>query len=118
MNASEKSRINSKKIQILQALRNAGIAGITNVELSRIALRYGGHLGKLYEQGYKIDKVSLGNGVYNYILISEPEVLLERESALSKLLKEVEWYGIDSDLLSRILDKNNIGVKYKANTYK
>jgi hypothetical protein len=119
MNKSEKIRIANKKEQILNVLRNAGKNGVTNAELSKIALRYGGHLGKLYEEGYKIEKLSLGNGLYNYTLISEPETIVTREKALDKLLSEIDKLGaVTKEGLVAMLEANNISVKYKANTYK
>ncbi|AYP68290.1 hypothetical protein PQE75_gp189 [Bacillus phage vB_BcoS-136] len=120
MNKKEEARIEKKQVQILNALRNAGNNGITNVELSEIALRYGGYLGKLYEQGYKIDRESVGEkGVHKYILVSEPQTILVREKAMDKLLSAVRKEEIiDVDGLIKILNDNNIAVKYKANTYK
>lgn len=118
-NREEKERIENKTTQVLNALRQAGEDGLTNAELSRIALRYGGHLGELYRDGYKIDKVSLGNGLYNYILISEPETIVTREKAIDKLFKAVNKRGfVDAETLQRIMDANDITVRYKANTYK
>jgi hypothetical protein len=115
----EQKRIAKKKEQILNALRNAGEIGITNAQLSKIALRYGGHLGKLYEEGYKIDKESLGDGLYNYTLVSEPETIIIREKALDVLLSQVKELGsVSSEELYGLLNVNNISVKYKANTYK
>lgn len=116
---SEIKRLAKKHEQILNALRVAGKDGITNGELSKIALRYGGHLGKLYKEGYKIDKEFLGEGLYRYTLISEPETIIVRQKALNKLLSEVEKHGsVDKDTLVELLEINNISVKYKANTYK
>ncbi|UUV46515.1 hypothetical protein [Bacillus phage vB_BanS-Thrax3] len=119
MYKSEKQRIAKKREQVLNALREAGSQGITNAELSIIALRYGGYLGKFYELGYKIDKESLGDGLYRYTLVSEPETLVKREKAIDLLLEEVDKHGMvnKNDLLA-ILENKNIAVKYKANTYK
>lgn len=115
---SEKIRIAKQTQKILQALRDAGEDGMTNVELSEIGLRYGGNLGILYQKGYKISKKGLGNGVYRYVLLSEPDTLVTREKALDKLLAGVESMGlVDKDELVELLNSFNISVKYKANTY-
>lgn len=120
MKSKENARILKKKEQVLNALRNAGKNGITNVELSAIALCYGGYLGELYEQGYKIDRVSIGEkGVHKYILISEPSTIVIRDKAIDKLMLEVsKQESISVEGLKKILKDNNIEVKYKANTYK
>lgn len=118
---SETKRIARKYEQILNALRVAGKNGVTNAELSKIALRYGGHLGKLYKQGFEVEKQFLGEGLYLYTLISEPKEIIVRQNALDKLLSEVEKFGsigVDSKTLVKLLDSNGIAVKYKANTYK
>jgi hypothetical protein len=65
-------RLTTQKQKIINALKVAGSEGVTNVELSKISLRYGGHLGNLYRQGYKIKKNNLDGGLFQYILISEP----------------------------------------------
>lgn len=119
MDKKEKQRIAKKKDMILQALRNAGKYGVTNAELSKIALRYGGYLGKLYEEGYVIEKESLGDGLYNYVLIKEPSTIIVREKAINRLISEVSKRGtINSAELIAIMDEINVAVKYKANTYR
>lgn len=118
MNTNEKARIESKTQQIVDALRSAGSHGLTNAKLSEISLRYGGCLGTLYKRGYSIKKAHLGNGLYRYILISEPEEITIRETALVKLMEQVEERGfVNKSMLASLLDKNGIQVKYKANTY-
>ncbi|MFS0905839.1 hypothetical protein AB3N02_22710 [Priestia aryabhattai] len=108
-----------KSEQILNALRTAGDNGITNVELSKIALRYGGYLGTLYKQGFKVQTTHLGDGVFNYVLYHEPEVIVERESAIEVLLKAIDGKGaVTKEELLNIFSNHNIAVKYKANTYK
>lgn len=105
--------------QILVALRSRGKAGITNAELSKIALRYGGYLGQLYKRGYKIKKESLGHGLNRYTLISEPEVETPTiESAYDLLLRRVEdEVIIDKDDLRLIMSELGIVVRYKAGTF-
>lgn len=119
MNKEEKERIIKKTEQILNALRTAGLKGLTNSELSKIALRYGGSLGELYKKGYTISKESLGEGLYRYWLVSEPSVEAVREKAIDVLLSNVKSFGlVDAEQLLSIMNNSNIAVKYKANTYK
>jgi hypothetical protein len=93
--------------------------GVTNAELSQVSLRYGGHLGKLYELGYKIRKDSLGEGLYLYTLIEEPSrENHDRKKAIDVLLSEVRKEEIiDAGILEGMLEKLGISVKYKAGTY-
>lgn len=65
-------RLITQRQKILKALREAGADGVTNAELSKISLRYGGHLGDFYRKGYKIAKYNLDGGLYKYVLIAEP----------------------------------------------
>lgn len=109
----------TKRSEILMALRFANAKGVTNVELSKIALRYGGYLGKLYELGYVIEKESLGNGVYNYVLVEEPtEEVTSFTSAYELLVSAVEQRGsIDSTQLAEFINGLGLQVKYKAGTH-
>lgn len=109
----------NKETQILSLLKS-NPNGVTNVELSEIALRYGGHLGKLYKKGYKIKTIPLGNGIHKYKLVSCPdEDFVEKPKAIDLLLKEIDMHDfVNVSEFKDILDKLNISVKYKANTYK
>lgn len=119
MDKNEKNRIKKKTEAILNVLRMAGDKGVTNVELSNIALRYGGNLGELYRDGYKIERTSLGNGVNKYTLISEPKDIVKRDKAIDKLFLEINKVGtVDVKSLKEIMDRISVSVKYKANTYK
>ncbi|WP_102691148.1 hypothetical protein [Rummeliibacillus pycnus] len=108
----------SKKEQILNLLRY-NKNGITNVQLSKTSLRYGGYLGQLYKEGYDIKTIPLKKGVFLYVLIKEPEEIAQHMSAKEKLFSEIEKNGsINAAALKNLMDKNNITIKYKANTYK
>lgn len=116
---NEKERIDNKREQVLRVLRSAGDKGVTNAELSKISLRYGGHLGKFYEQGYKIDKEFIGDGLYRYILVEEPSTIIVREKAIDVLMAEVSKLGsVNKDTLKNLMEENSIAVRYKPNTYK
>lgn len=115
-----KERLASKREDILNALRSAGRKGLTNQELSKIALRYGGYIGLLYEAGYVINKINLKNGLFKYILVSEPKEELKIEKSAFDLLKEkVDEYGlVDSLKLDEIIERIGVSVRYNAGTHK
>lgn len=107
-----------KREDILFVLRNSGRRGVTNVELSKIALRYGGYLGSLYEQGYKINKEHLGNGVFNYVLVSEPKgKVIEKPKALDLLIDTIGNKFISGEDLVSMFEEIGLSVKYKAGTH-
>jgi hypothetical protein len=68
----ETKRLLTQKRKIIAALKDAGSDGLTNVELNKISMRFGGHIGTLRREGYKIQKINLDGGLYKYILIAEP----------------------------------------------
>lgn len=116
---NETKRQENKKEQLLNALRVRGIigAGMTNAELSVIALRYGGYIGTLRKEGYEIETESLGDGEFLYTLISEPAEPVVRRKAIDVLSEEAQKYGINSDVLKSILEATGITVRFNANTY-
>ena len=79
-------RLITQRQKIINALKDAGSDGCTNAELSKISLRYGGHLGNLYRQGYKIIKYNLDGGLYKYVLLSEPSNIHFFRSAQEELV--------------------------------
>ena len=115
-----KKRELSKRLEILNALRSVGKKGITNHELSKIALRYGGYLGNLYELGYVIDEEKLIDGIHRYTLISEPEEELKNKPKAIDILKDkIDEKGlISSAQLEELLDKAGLSIRYKAGTHK
>lgn len=114
------SRLESQRETILSKLRSAGGKGLTNEALSKIALRYGGAIGQLYQLGYVIDKVNLGQGLYKYILISEPkEEISTHVKAQDLLLDAVNSKSlITSQELGRLIEDLGLSVRYKAGTHK
>ncbi|MDY7043711.1 hypothetical protein RVS70_05780 [Virgibacillus sp. M23] len=119
MKTNEKKRQAVKRNQILGLLKSRGMNGATNEDLSDVSLRYGGHLGELYRLGYKIKKVQMGDGLFNYILLEEPSrEHHERKKALDVLMTEVKKEEIiDAPMLEGILNNFGIMVRYKPNTY-
>jgi len=103
----------TQKQKIINALKDAAPEGVTNSDLAKISLRYGAHLGILYRQGYRVNKLELDGGLVKYFLMSEPsntqyfnnaqeEVLAEMGSAfgreisgeLEKLLEDKHFHII------------------------
>ncbi|ALA47921.1 hypothetical protein ABE137_12170 [Brevibacillus laterosporus] len=113
------SRLNLKHREILAVLRNAGRTGVPNYELSKISLRYGAYLGKLYEVGYVINKESFGNGIFNYTLVKEPQQEKpELPKAEDVLLKFVASHGsVTQEQLGKLIKELGVSVRYKAGTH-
>lgn len=114
------SRTNSKEVEILSLLRMAGAKGKTNKDLSMVALRYGGYLGNLYKKGYVIDKEDLGNGLFNYVLIKEPDenTVLVTQTAFEKLYNSISEKGVVSaDQFMDLIDEVGVTIRHKAGTH-
>lgn len=112
-------RILTQRQKIINALKEAGSEGMTNAELSKISLRYGGQLGALYRQGYKIEKRNLDGGVYNYTLIAEPADIKYFRNAQEEILETMaEVHGeLVSRSLKRILEKKHFHIIRKNGWY-
>jgi hypothetical protein len=65
----ERKRLSRQHSLILDALR---MGPKTNVELSRIGMRFGGRLKELRDAGYEFTKRHIEGGVFEYTLIHEP----------------------------------------------
>lgn len=119
--AEAKPRIRNQRQMILDALRKAGSKGLTNIELSEICQRWAARLQELYVRGYKVKLENLGDGIYNYILVEEPEVPNpEPPKALEVLVKEIESkFGgrVTTSQLLFLLENNNMNVVRKAGTF-
>ena len=85
-----RKRLATQREKIIQMLIDAGDDGVTNIEMSFVSLRYGGHINELYRQGYKIKKMNLGGGVFRYWLISRPSQIRIPENAHDIFMNEVE----------------------------
>lgn len=116
-----KKRLPSQKESILRLLREAGAIGVTNARLTKVAMRYGAPLGQLYQDGYKIETVNLGDGIVKYILRSEPspnrDIKEKATDAFSNMLEN----SLGKTIAKEIMDKMsnlNITTKYKAGTFK
>jgi hypothetical protein len=90
MNELTRKRLATQRQKIIQMFRDAGEDGVTNVDMSEISLRYGGHINEMYRQGYKMKKLNLGGGVFRYWLISIPSQINIPENAHDIFMDEVE----------------------------
>lgn len=115
-----KERIPSQRERILKALRDSGKDGVTNVSLSKIALRWTARMAELYEKGYKISCDSLGSGIYKYVLIEEPVSIAKPEKALDILLNQIDKIGdtISKEQLIELLNENRLTVARKVGYYR
>jgi RNA binding exosome subunit len=112
-------RLITQKQKIINALRLAGSEGVTNAELSKISLRYGGHLGNLYRQGYKILKYNLDGGLYKYVLIAEPADYKYFKNAQEEILEamaEKHTEEVAKDL-EEMLDEKYFHIIRKSGWY-
>lgn len=62
-------RRSNSRAAVLRALRKAGKRGLTNVQLNRVAFRYGARIFELRQEGLRIDKECVAAGVYVYRLV-------------------------------------------------
>ena len=53
--------------QILALLQERGVRGIANDELNRICFRYGARIYELRKQGYLIETVRFGEGLFRFV---------------------------------------------------
>ena len=100
-------------------LRDAGEDGVTNAEMSKVSLRYGGHINELYRKGYKIKKFNLDGGLFRYILISEPANIIYFKNANDETIEDIEkMFGNEvSDGLKNYLDEKHFHVVRKKDWY-
>ena len=113
------NRLITQRQKIIHALKEAGNEGMTNVELSKISLRYGAQLGILYRQGYKIQKYNLDGGIYKYVLIVEPADYRYFTSAQQEIIEamaEKHDETIASDL-EKLLDEKHFHIIRKSGWY-
>lgn len=112
-------RLITQRQKILNALKEAGSEGITNAELSRISLRYGGHLGDMYRKGYKIQKHNLDGGLYKYVLISEPADYKHFKNAQHEIIEAMAEKHNETvaEDLKEMLDKKYFHIIRKSGWY-
>lgn len=107
-------RVPSKKEEVLECLRIAGDEGLTNIELRQIAVRFTGIIYFLRKDGYIIETIKEGHGVFRYVLRGKQDPV-DDESPLSILLKEVDKRGtVSAEEFINILSSKNLVLKKLA----
>lgn len=118
-----RKRAKAQGEKIIDALRKAGVNGLTNIYFyDNITKSLGARLTDLYERGYNIQCTKVKDGVYNYVLISEPikqKPKAERAEDLLLNQIETEFNGkIDSEQLKNLLRENDLIISRKAGAFK
>jgi hypothetical protein len=103
-------------------LRNAGENGLTNTQLKDFCIRWDARVRELYQKGYVIEVVSLGNGVYQYVLKSEPEVVPPKpQKAIHMLMEEIQQRfdgSVTSSELMELLKDKGLNIVRKHGAHK
>jgi hypothetical protein len=110
-----KARQSTQKETVLKMLQEAGEQGVTNTKLRRVALRFTSIIHLLKKDGYIIETVSDGDGVYRYVLKGKTEPVKE-SSALDILIQAIEDEGgiVTVDRLLQIMEEKNLIFKRKS----
>jgi hypothetical protein len=117
-----RERIPTQKEKVLNSLRKAGESGLLNTDLLKISVRWSSRVQELYQEGYKIEHELVGNGVYRYRLISEPEVKKPKpKKATQVLIDKVNSIfdgSVTSEQLSQLLDSEGFNIVRKIGAHK
>lgn len=114
-------RIPSQAEKIIILLKEAGEDGVTNIELSKISLKYDARISELRQKGYEIETAHDKDGIYKYKLKRIPSQDARFYSALDQLTLKIlnEYNGkITAFQLRDLLDKMYFEVKRKSGYYK
>lgn len=111
---TEQERQQTKKQQILDALQNAP-DGLTNRELDKIALRYGGYIKLLRNEGYKIKTINLSNGLFKYKLEGKTEPTKTNAIESLKSILNKKGHVEVSEAITDLLNEAGVALRFKAN---
>jgi hypothetical protein len=114
-------RIPSQKEKMINLLKEAGENGVTNIELSKISLRYNARISELIMSGYIIENTQVKKGVYKYVLKGFKSDVKSYLHAADEILMIVEnGYKdrISSAELKNLLEEKDFTITRKANWYK
>jgi hypothetical protein len=120
LNKETQLRAENQKYKIIAALREAGASGLTNAQLSKIALRYNARIQEMYVLGFGISTVPMSGGLTRYVLNSEPKSIHSKpDHALNILIKEIDKCGgnVDKEQLLGLLEANNFTVRRKVGSF-
>ena len=116
-------RAKAQRSRIIEELRKAGVNGLTNIYLyDNVTKSLGARLTELYERGYNIQCTQIQEGIYKYVLISEPIKPKPKAKRAEDLLIhqiETEYNGkIDAVNLIHLLRENDFIISRKAGAFK
>lgn len=104
-----------KKIQmILEALESAGYKrGVSNAQLAKITHRFGALIHYLRTQGYVIDTLERGDGLYTYHLRLKMNPI-EKPKAIDVLHRGLtnEGFHVSADRMVELVDELGLSVQY------
>lgn len=117
-----KERIPNQREKILNLLRNAAEKGITNKQFQDVCIRWDARVRELYQMGYIIENIPLGNGLHTYRLISEPETIAKKpKKAIELLISKINntYDGkVDTETLRSLLKAEGLQVVRKYGSHK
>jgi len=113
-----KSRVSSQRQQILTMLREAGSKGVTNTQLQTVGVCWHNCTRGLYDMGYKITNEHIGNGIYKYVLVKEPEKIITNRPKAGTILFDAIIGKITANKLIDILKEFNLTIARKQHYYK
>jgi hypothetical protein len=114
-------RIPSQLERIVKALREAGLEGVTNIELVKLSLKYDARISDLRRKGFVIDVEPLGKGIYKYILVKMPSDIKFFRNATEETLEAIDQYHggyISRDDFELLLDLKGFQISRKHGWYR
>lgn len=121
-NSSLTRRASYQREKIIQLLRERGKNGVTNTYFfEHVTNSLGARMSELYERGYEISTISIGRGVYKYVLKNEPKKPMPKlERAEDILMRIIRQRGgvVTASELQSILEHHQFMISRKAGSKK
>lgn len=114
-------RIPSQAERIINLLKEAGADGVSNIELSKISLKYDSRISELRMRGYEIETTHKKKGVYKYFLIKTPSIDTFYLNATDEILMIIDTdFGgnIQTNELRSLLILMHFHITRKSGWYK
>jgi hypothetical protein len=116
-----RQRIPTQAERIINLLKEAGADGVSNIELSKISLKYDARICELRMQGYEIETTHEKKGVYKYFLIKTPSNDFLYLNATDEILMMIatDFDGsIEENELKNLLIFKHFHITRKSGWYK
>jgi hypothetical protein len=116
-----RQRIPSQAERIINLLKEAGADGVTNIQLSKISLKYDSRISELRMRGYDIETTHKKKGVYKYVLKKTPSIDSMYLNATDEILMIVDTdFGgnIQTNELRSLLVLMHFHITRKSGWYK